>query len=232
MRAYLTGGLHGYPWWPYEAVGEDIASVWIVTTEDASGEPEPASIIPVPGMTWCGLSTLAARRRKPTATMTDRYPGMVEKVHARRSFESPNGFTFRSEWASIDIEAPTTGDFLTAIRLSRGNGNVLAMTDQAEPRSFVAVTQGIAWRATIGPLSTPSSTALDHHILNAVLTGLTMEGWLPVIPLDRHPWAGHVVIGDPRRLAAVVAALSEVTTVEPENGRIERLWRAGGGLAL
>lgn len=232
MKVYHLEELGHFSWWPYGLEGVPLDSLWLVE------DPEQGSAVrllqgALAGCSWYAMGTWFGRDEGQLRGFADRYPGFQKSRIAVSRSEDPRGWFTLSEWALVDGESGFLGDFLEIVRRGRGKGGCVSVAlERREVRDFYAVTAGLGWRVASGSLSGESYDVVNSSVTRAQLNLLPQLGFLPVVPLDKHPLSGIAVLGLKEQISPVARGIGGEVEVQSAAREIELLFSAAGGLAL
>lgn len=181
---------------------------------------------------WCGLRTAfvpSAIPREPKS-FADLYGDLQHELLAEGALRTSRGFKARADWCTLNPAAEEIHTFLTDTRQIAGRGSCLAlMAQDTPPNSWYAASTAIMHRALLTMDS--SSPDNDEAYMSATLIYLTMGpvvGYASLIPLNRHPWGGYVLIGDEKLLSELQASLPTPLTGIADISPQDVINRAGG----
>lgn len=181
---------------------------------------------------WCGLrmALVPGTIPKEPASFADRYGNLQRERIAEGTLRTPSGLKVRADWCILDPAAEEIHAFLTDIQLTAGGGSCLAlMAEDAVPGHWYAASTAITQRALLTMDSRGLNAGQAH--MSATLAYLTMgpvAGFASLIPLNRHPWGGYVVIGDEKFLSELEASLPTPLTGIADISPQDVINRAGG----
>lgn len=232
LSVYLLEDLGRFSWWPYRLEGMRLDSLWLV--EDAEqGSAVRLLRRVLADCSWFAMGTWLGKEADQLRGLADRYPGFQKSRIAASRAEDPRGWISQTEWAQVDGESEFLEVFLEVLRRSRGKGGCVSVApDRREVRDFYAVTAGLVWRVASGALSGEVYDVVNGSVSRAQLNLLPQLGFLPVVPLDKHPLSGVALLGLKGQISSVALKLGSLLEVQSSVREIEQLFSAAGGLAL
>ncbi|MEU5852392.1 hypothetical protein [Saccharopolyspora shandongensis] len=234
FSAYLVTDIAQYGWWSFAGGGRgQLNCLWF----PVDGEDEAALLGSVTSawsdQRWLGMGTAYAPQGKPSPErFSARFPGLVEEVFASSESADARGFSSASEWGVIDPLSAQFESFFRRLRQSRGKGWCLALSSRdVSLRTWYALSAGFWWRAALAINSEASTLEeIDRSIIGEYLACAVEQGYLPLFPLDNHPYGGIVLFGKSADLVGLAEKVPQIPTVESAEF-VESIWRNGGGPA-